>query len=322
MIAMPWLSGTTVVSQFFGPVYYNSAFSLDNASSTENARLTIYLRVLQKAWDLRNTKTAQIPDPANPGKLKEAKVFEVPDPANKSAKKLVEVTDFPTGTFKPYTDWVKQVAQSFWDNTSLCLIAPPDFRELNWPPKNPTHRLNVDCRFEIVDANGFSDAHLVLYHTNVAGNFGDAKNPFTLRSFVDPNGVSAGGASVAYMDTGDMPIVPVMSDQVDIAGPKVVVGKSHVIWHEFGHALGLPHVGIAARHAPCMKAMANGDTTEIDRVCYKGPTSEDSLNVMGLGDKISVRNSIPWLLRAPLHTGTHLVDWRVKLGKQAPARIS
>lgn len=320
MFPSPWLTGTTMVSQFVGPVYYNSALSLDGASATDNAKLTIYLRVLQKPWEAKGAKSAKLPDAANPGKLRDAKVVEVPDPNNKSAMRQVEVADWPGGgAFIKYAEWVKKVAQDFWDNTNLCLIPPADYDGLKWPAKGPTHKLNVDCRFEIVDANGMSDAHLVLYHMFLptAG-----LDPFAMRSYIDSNPVSQGGPSVGVLDTGDAPFVPVMSDDVGITGPKVVVGKSHVIWHEFGHALGLPHVGIAARHAPCMKAIANKDQTEADNVCYKGPTPEDSLNVMGLGDKISTRNSIPWLLRAPRHTGTSLVDWRAVLGKKAPVKLT
>ncbi len=36
-----WISGSTVVHSSIGPAYYNTALTMDDASATQNAKLTI-----------------------------------------------------------------------------------------------------------------------------------------------------------------------------------------------------------------------------------------------------------------------------------------
>ena len=125
------------------------------------------------------------------------------------------------------------------------------------------------------------------------------------------------GRGVGSLDTGDFMPSVTMSNDIGVAGPNSPVGQSNTIWHEFGHAIGLPHIGITSSHKPCLKGMANPQDGNFP-ACYLGPTQDDSLNVMGSGDKVSTRNSLPWLLRAPLHTGTSLADWKVALPTRPP----
>lgn len=305
-----WLSGTTEIHPSIGPSYYNSAFSLDGASATTNARLTIYLRVLMLPNPLQFAVNAKIPDASNPGNTVDSKFIFVPNGNSKTDVRPVEVRDWQTGEFEMFKAFVKATAEQFWDNTKLCLVPPPECRDLFFPKVNPTHQLNVDCRFEIVWADGFSDAHIVFWGTCLGSNF--PANNSSITSFA--------GRGLGSLDTGDFLPSVTMSNDIGIAGPNTPVGQLNIIWHEFGHALGLPHIGVTSRHQPCLQAMANSNDGNFP-ACYLGPNPDESLNVMGSGDKVSTRNSLPWFLRAPLHTGTFLADWRVCLPGRPPRRL-
>ena len=74
-----WVSGTTVVHSSMGPVYYNSALSMDDASATQNAKLTIYLRVLMVPAPLQMHPLADVPDPAAPGGKRKARAHAYAD---------------------------------------------------------------------------------------------------------------------------------------------------------------------------------------------------------------------------------------------------
>lgn len=311
MISKPWLTGTTEIHPSVGPTYYNSALSLDGASYTTNARLTIYLRVFMIPNPLQYAITTKIPDAADPSKPKDTKFIFVPDPNSKTTVRPVEVRDWSTGEFEFFRVLVKATAEQFWDNTKLCLIPPPSYRGLYYPQVNPTHQLNVDCRFEIVWAKGPADAHIVFYGTCLGSSF--PVNNLTIGSFA--------GGGIGSLDTGDFIPSVTMSNEIGIAGPNSPVGHSNTIWHEFGHAIGLPHIGITSSHKPCLKGMANPFDGNFP-ACYLGPNPDESLNVMGAGDKVGVRNSLPWLLRAPFHTETFLADWRVSLPTRPPRKLS
>jgi hypothetical protein len=312
-IPNPWLSGTTQVQSTTAPVYYNSALTVEGAGPTTNAKLTIYLRVLMLEANLNLAEKRQVPDPANPGKTTTVLFIKVPAPGDKSKTIDVPVMEWPKGVFKTYCEAVKKQAEDFWNNTKLCLIPPKDLRCLYWPAKSPTHQLNIDCHFEAVWANGFADAHVVFWNTCPM-----VYDPLLLRSSVGPSPVK--GQSAGMLDVADLIPVPVLSTTVGAAGPAVQVAAQSTIAHEFGHALGLPHIGVQSRFQPCLQAMATDEGIGAQQ-CYMGPTVEESLNIMGLGDRVSTRNSLPWLLRAPRHTDSSLADWRVTLPQRPPRRL-
>lgn len=311
MSIKPWVSKKTLINDTIGPAYYNTALSPEGANVTTNAKLTIYLRVLMLANPIPAAITSEVPDPADATKKIKKKFVLVPDPNSKTTVRSVEVQDWTIPSFEFFKAMVKASAEQFWDNTKLCLITPPDYRGLDYPAVNPTHQLNVDCRFEIVWAKGISDAHIVLWGTCLSG--AGATDVFALPS--------SAGSGWGMLDTGDLFTRSVMSSELGVAGANVEVGKSNAIWHEFGHAIGLPHIGVSSRHQPCLKGIATTLQGGNFSQCYLGPTQDESLNVMGLGDKISTRNSLPWLLRAPEHTNTHILDWKVSPTIRPPRKL-
>jgi hypothetical protein len=304
-----WISGATVVHSTMGPAYYNTALTMDDASATQNAKLTIYLRVLMVPAPLQMHPLADVPDPSAPGGKRKARVEYVPVDERNTVFRAVKLKEWdmrPAGEFDQFRLGVKGQADGFWDNTQLCLIPPKDYRGLLWPANRPTHRLNVDCRFELVWANSYRDAHRVIYCKSID----EPHDVFTLRSNM--------GVNYGVLDSGDLMPNAVWSNQVGIGGTPAMVGVGYCVPHEFGHALGLPHVGIQSGERSCLNAMAGRPTDMGPTQCYLGPTVTDSLNVMGLGCLIAPWNGLPWLLRAPLHTTTHLADWRIVVGKRAP----
>lgn len=303
-----WLSGTTVVHASMGPAYYNTALTMDDASATQNAKLTIYLRVLMVPAPLQMHPLADVPDPSAPGGTRKARVEYVPVDDKNTVFRTVKLREWDarTGEFDRFRDAVEAQANTFWDNTQLCLIPPADYRGLDWPAQRPTHKLNVDCRFEVVRANSLKDAHRVIYCKCVD----EPHDVFTLRSNM--------GTSYGVLDSGDLNGNYVWSNQLGVGGTPAPVWVSYCVPHEVGHALGMPHVGVQSGQRACLDAMAGKATDMGPTQCYLGATPVDSLNVMGLGTLIAPWNGLPWLLRAPLHTTTHLADWRVTVGKQAP----
>lgn len=310
MISKSWLTGTTTIHPSVGPTGYNSALTTDGANATTNARLTIYLRVFMLPFPMQSALTLKTPEVSDPSKSNEIKYIYTPDIYSKTKVRPVHIREWTGGEFEMFKVFVKATAEQFWNNTKLCLIPPPNYRGLFYPAVSPTHQLNVDCHFEIVWANGFSDAHIVFYGTCL-GDSVPASNT-TMISFA--------GRGLGSLDSGDFTPSVTMSNDIGVAGPNSPVGHSNTIWHEFGHAIGLPHIGITSSHKPCLQGMANPLDGNFP-ACALGPTPDESLNVMGLGDKVGTRNSLPWLLRAPLHTETSLADWRVALPSRPPRRL-
>lgn len=312
----PWVSGKTFIDETIGATYYNTALSDGSANVATNARLTIYLRVLMLPNPLQTAYTFATPDPSDPSKSVNKKYVLVPDANSKTNVRYVEVQDWTVPSFEFFKAMVKYEAEMFWDSTELCLVPPPDYRGLDFPKINPTHQLNVDCRFEIVWAKGISDAHIVFWGTQLSG--ADATNNAAFPSFAGPlMGKNAGMGSI---DSGDLHTRTVMSNDIGVAGPNAPIGTSNAIWHEFGHAIGLPHIGVTSRHMPCLKAKS-GSMGANHPACSLGPTLNETMNVMGYGDKVSTRNSLPWLLRAPLHTQTHVLDWKVSPKVLPPRKL-
>jgi hypothetical protein len=166
----------------------------------------------------------------------------------------------------------------------------------------------VDCRFKFIYANGPGDADLTIYNTRIAG----PQDTFTLRSSM--------GGGIGFLDSGDLLPGAIYSHAPGTAAP-AVIGVSYTIPHEVGHAIGLPHIGIQTQYQPCLYAMAqNGAAGMGATQCYQGASPDDTYNIMGMGWLTSVKNSLPWLYRAPQHTGTLLADWRVRKGKRPPRK--
>lgn len=211
--------------------------------------------------------------------------------------------------FGRFVSSVKALAEAVWDNTNLCLVPPKDYDGLNWPPHRPTHRLNLDCRFQIVTATSRADAHDVVQCTRIDES---SKKQF-IRSWMNA------GAREGAFDSGDIPPAMLSKNSMGI-GSVAYTSHRNTIPHEIGHALGLPHVGVLTNFSGCLEG-AKASPTEGTNVsmCYKGPAPDDANNIMGSGWKISVHNSLPWFWRAVAHCpGTDFRDWRIHLGKLPP----
>ncbi len=296
-IPTPRLSGQTTVSTVAGPTTYTTVMSNDGSSATTNATLTIELRVLM------------LPYPMQPGNS--VKIFSPVD-STVSWSVPIRAWDASSDELGTFKQWVKAQAEAFWDNTGLCLVPPGDDDAFLWPGlRKPTHRLNVDCRFRFLWATGPGDADITVYCACISGQ----QNVFTLPSSM------SGASRTGFLDSGDL--MPWVFGQAQSAtGPMVPANVSWCIPHEFGHAIGLPHIGVLSRFRPCLATLASatmgGGAAD---VCYAGGSQAEATNIMGYGSGISALNSLPWLLRAPLHTGSHLVDWRVSVGKRPPKSI-
>ena len=79
--------------------------------------------------------------------------------------------------------------------------------------------------------------------------------------------------------------------------------QQHAFPHEVGHLLGLGHITDSSK--ACKKSGPNS------KGCY-GLYLEDSINIMGGGDALDVRNAEPWKKRVVRHAPpTQITQWRV-----------
>lgn len=136
----PWVIGETTIHKDFGAVYYNTGLSVAEASIVQNAVMTIYLSVLMEPIG----GSEKITD-------RDGKDVAIKD------------WDASTGEFEAFNVKVKEQAESFWNDNTMCLVPPMYYKGLNWPMSGrATQRLNIDCKFELVWAFGSRDAHKII----------------------------------------------------------------------------------------------------------------------------------------------------------------
>jgi hypothetical protein len=75
--------------------------------------------------------------------------------------------------------------------------------------------------------------------------------------------------------------------------------RRHPAAHEVGHLLGLHHV--AQRSVACRSDVLK---------CY-GSNLAETLNIMGMGDQLSLEDAKPWRERIAWHTGIDPDGWKV-----------
>ncbi|HVJ66922.1 MAG TPA: hypothetical protein VM510_03000 [Caulifigura sp.] len=282
-----WVTGQTTTHAAIGAVGYNSGLSTVNATATTNAVMTIYLRLVMIQVSSKET---------------------VLDANNAS----VAHQDWKLDEFVAFHDVVKQQAEDFWNDNTFTLIPPSSYRGLNWPPGNrPTHRLNINCRFQVVWAGGPSDAHRVIRATRLTKEDADSK---------------AARSHWELYDSGDTR--PAIFNNHTNCGRPVVI-EHLTVPHEIGHAIGLPHVGtfhdLTRSEYQCKEGGIDPASTTDWNKGGKDPygnfsTEEEMRNIMGYGQGKAMWNFLPWILRIPAHTfsETMLADWKFSMANVAP----
>ena len=321
-----WVSKETLVHPWMGPAYFNSSLDTNGISATQNAKLTIHLRLWLEWVKPKTPKNAFIDWP-------KVKNFY----NNQWVPWLVE---WDSNDLEPFKFTLKKNLDSFWGssdptsgNPGFCLM-PIGWTGLDWPLGNsPTHRANVDCDFEIVYSKGPDDAHVMFYCVTLVPPA--LRKPLVpLMHFLKPGtedttgvGLIAKENSSAYGVCGD-------------PSAKVPAGTSPVqvcflAAHEIGHGLGMPHIGVSKGSRQCMEDALGSNfvqkiLTEVglrapdqDVIsCYIGDTNEDAQNIMGFGRKVTFANAMPWLLRLTEHTHTRPEQWMICMGKRSPTPLS
>ena len=279
-----WVSGTTTTHKDIGAVYYNSQLSTVNATGSTNAMMTIFLRLFMV-----------------PVTSKEVVVD--------TTKANVPHIDWKLDEFVAFQAKMKRQAEEFWNANTMTLIPPANYKGLNWPPGNKaTHRLNINCRFEVVWAGGVGDAHKVIRATRLVND--------------DATSTAAGSDWVNY-DSGDT--TPALFNNKTNCGHPVAV-EHLTVPHEIGHAIGLPHVGtfhdLTRSEYQCKEPGIDPATTKWSNDQYGNFSTEDELrNIMGYGQAKAAWNFMPWILRIQAHTFSEsmLSDWKFSMTQRAPA---
>jgi uncharacterized delta-60 repeat protein len=308
------ISKETQVCPYFKTAYFNSFLSMEGVGPSQNAKLSIALRV----WLEEVTPNT----PAND-------YIDWPNMLDVRDKKWYALERWPAGLYEHFRQIVQKQAQDFWSNqdptfgnSGMCLMPVGDWDGLDWPPCNPTHRLNVDCDFTWVWATGKPDAHTMFYCVY-------PKSPpppavFQPTVFGSPGTATRTGVGLLTWECANRESWCSVQDLARITKGRwepIMVRK--IIPHEIGHTLGMPHIGVSVGTPECIASILGPDPDPNIDPCYYGSTQEDSKNIMSrFGSKVSFVNALPWLLRLNEHTHTSPKDWMICMGQRPPTPLS
>jgi hypothetical protein len=227
-----------------------------------------------------------------------------------AAKHTWDSLAFTDKDWNKLTSTFKTDAEKFWSDKfalvpqirypELTFPSPiPPSGSVSWVPPPAKVQCNVNCEIKIDLRSSGADAH----HTIVIYNIGKSKRFFRANS-ATYNQKDVTETSPGYDKEGRM-------------------YKQRTLYHEFGHIMGLAHVGVTTNQMYKDKA-GNTHFCAIDddfENCYTGPTSKDTNNTMGMGNALTAREASPWLNRITAHTGLNPSQWAVRMpASQSPPK--
>jgi hypothetical protein len=306
------VSGETTVHPIAGPACFNSFFDSSRASPTQNAKLTITLRVkLRKVVAGTFSDFIRWPAGSPTGSVK-----------NAWDNSWVPCMDWPDVLWIAFIDVFKKEAEWFWSasspmfgNQGFCLIPPADWDGLAVPSDKPTHRAHVDCDFFINWASGDDDAHVVVQVAFLA------PGAPRIGCWINSGRVNQPGRG--FLTYGDLFGVG-NCNQALPDGTLLPCQTGYPIPHEIGHAIGLPHPGMMRENSTCMTQLKKDPAHWNQNIppCNTGDTVEEGSCIMSYGRNIMEYNVLPWSLRAAQHTHTDASKWRISLKPVPPFDLS
>jgi hypothetical protein len=129
---------------YYGGVY-DAMLDEDKRNSQDNAELTIYMRV-------------QFYDGFNDPKINKGGYAEDGEKDADGNNLRYKIYPWPADKFRLWKTNLINTARTFWHG-KFWLETPANYRKLDWPDHNPTHRPNVWCRFELEDSPSADGAH-------------------------------------------------------------------------------------------------------------------------------------------------------------------
>jgi hypothetical protein len=178
------------------------------------------------------------------------------------------------GSWAHFKEKFLRVALGTWDQAFL-LTPPASYNGFIWPEQGGKRR-DLLCGLFIKFVDGERDnPHAVLNIVRLADPSLYFGADSTLLASSDVDGFTHGhrGAGVRW--------------------------KQHPAAHEVGHLLGLHHV--AHKSVACRNDFFK---------CY-GSNLAERVNIMGVGDQLSLENAAPWRERIAWHTGIDQDLWKV-----------
>ena len=212
-----------------------------------------------------------------------------------------ESLPWPAGQWDKMTTRFANDAERFWSG-KFWLVPKMAYPELQVTSGKQKYQCNAYCRLLIYVKDSAADSHKVI----------------TLYNIKRRPGAAFREDSATYIQS-TMDEVQVLKDRWGL------VYKQRTVFHEVGHVLGLPHIGVTTgmkyKNAAGTSTMCVADDGAPHDRCYEGPKSSDTNSVMGKGSGISAREARPWADRIEEHTGIDTDKWKISLQPVRPKPV-